>query len=501
MMLRLILLTIALTVALSNIQPLDAQDQTAQPYLYYYSMLLGGLIIEHPDGTDSRQIAANIIPPNMSGLAGAGWSPSGKYFAAYGKEIAGYISKRRSPFVVDLQGQPAVNWFHTLAKTTSLQWSPSGDDILLVMGSYDPNQGTDFGTFVWLIDIESKQVLAEYGINVGMIAYAMSKITWDIPNRQIEFYLKPDTYNIGSYYHVTMNFDGTTHSEPTSAENFTSLADSYPNVEADYRDDGSSISPNGTFTTLGDYPAILTDTRTGNTLQLPKHTWSTGCREYRWSSDEQFMITLDGSLIAGGGCGVAVMGITDSRGQLWREIGSCLWGFEPCAGWLPENINIDALPAGSPKPVLLDPVKIDYISGDITFGVSRMEPLLFWLVCNKDATANIISIETGEIAYRLDFASCPGMSSRSPRPDKSLAVTVAEDPIHHLLATFIEREEGILISQLEGDQYKPVFRLNSQGFTLEFMNNYADLRARNFAGWKTYSVNEILDYAQSFQPK
>jgi hypothetical protein len=41
-------------LTLSNVQ---AQEAELPPYLYYYSRLLGGLIIERADGTDSRQIA------------------------------------------------------------------------------------------------------------------------------------------------------------------------------------------------------------------------------------------------------------------------------------------------------------------------------------------------------------------------------------------------------------------------------------------------------------
>src|SRR5215208_3273113 len=79
---------------------LQAQTDSPPPYLYYYSQLLGGLIIERADGTDSRQIAADVIPPKLTGLGGPGWSPSGKYFAAQGVTYSdsSYIS---TPYLVD----------------------------------------------------------------------------------------------------------------------------------------------------------------------------------------------------------------------------------------------------------------------------------------------------------------------------------------------------------------------------------------------------------------
>ena len=52
----------------------SAQADSNAPYLYYYSRMLGGIIIEHPDGSDSRLIGSDVIPPNLTGIEGPGWS-------------------------------------------------------------------------------------------------------------------------------------------------------------------------------------------------------------------------------------------------------------------------------------------------------------------------------------------------------------------------------------------------------------------------------------------
>src|SRR3954471_12396585 len=95
----LILFTLGVTPSL------HAQTDSAPPYLYYYSQLLGGLIIERADGTDSRQIAADVIPPNLTGLGGPGWSPSGKYFAAYSEIYSEGGSSPRTPYLIDTKGR------------------------------------------------------------------------------------------------------------------------------------------------------------------------------------------------------------------------------------------------------------------------------------------------------------------------------------------------------------------------------------------------------------
>ncbi|MEP6988232.1 MAG: hypothetical protein ABI970_21690, partial [Chloroflexota bacterium] len=71
-------------------------------------------------------------------------------------------------------------------------------------------------------------------------------------------------------------------------------------------------------------------------------------------------------------------------------------------------------------------------------------------------------------------------------------IAVAEDTVHHLLATFSDWDSYVSIWKLQDGQYERFLKLNSQGFTLEFTDHDKYLRARNFAGWKIYSVADIL---------
>ncbi len=61
-MMRFAIATLLTIFLLSVTTPTQAQTDTAPPYLYYYSRLLGGLIIERADGTDSRRIGMDAFP-------------------------------------------------------------------------------------------------------------------------------------------------------------------------------------------------------------------------------------------------------------------------------------------------------------------------------------------------------------------------------------------------------------------------------------------------------
>ncbi len=54
--------------------------QARAPYLYYYSDVLNGFVIERADGTDSRVIAQGVmISPARAVVQNTSWSASGKW--------------------------------------------------------------------------------------------------------------------------------------------------------------------------------------------------------------------------------------------------------------------------------------------------------------------------------------------------------------------------------------------------------------------------------------
>lgn len=490
---RLSWLVLMLLICAGSVSITQAQVDDEPPYLYYYSRMLGGIIIERADGTDSRHIGANVIPRGATGLAGPGWSPSGNYFATYqiiSYDLSGGATGNAS--VINTQGEPIAQWLDLIGAPQRMQWSPTGEDILLVLGNYRGDSTIGLGTFLWLIDIADNQLLADFGFNVGTLAYDMSEILWDVPDERITFYLKPDSYNHGRSYRVTIHFDGTTLREPVTREVFDAHYTSPEMVFPDLRA-AQSASPSGRYEIESLRVTTLTDTQTGEAVELLRHSQATVCQIFVWSEDEQHIISLNGTLVAGGGCGAAVLGVTDNQGELWRELGYCSWNFPPCVDWLPERVDVAALPPGSPNPVQLDHAWIDYNIDNIMFGSPDPGVLPLRLRCGEEQlTATIVDINTDEVLYALVNVRCPYTPAHW-YAEEGLAIVAAYNPTHDLIATYGRNwEPEVSIWQRRDDGYERALRLNTNGYLLEFTGDGAYLRARNVNGWKVYAVEDIL---------
>lgn len=52
--------------------PVGAQDDPLAPYLYYYSPLIGGFVIERADGSDSRAVGVGFSD-SVENVIGTPW--------------------------------------------------------------------------------------------------------------------------------------------------------------------------------------------------------------------------------------------------------------------------------------------------------------------------------------------------------------------------------------------------------------------------------------------
>lgn len=474
------------------IMPVHGQPDEAPPYLYYYSRMLGGLIIERADGTDSRHLAADVIPPDMTGLVGPGWSPSGRYFSAYGINYGGYYNTSLGAYLIDSDGETVVEQLSFIDGVSRIEWAPN-NDLLLVIGSlFDSipdNRPYDHHLLYWLIDPNQKAIAAEF----SAFAYGTNDIIWEPEQDRIRFFIGPQNFaTTNQYFEVTMMLDGTVLKEPSTREAFREHSQPSEQVSSDYYDyDGVTTSPGGIYKTHGTHPAILTNTQTGEEIEMPRHTQGTVCRTFTWSDDEQYIISLTGTLVAGGGCASAVLGVIDSEGQLWRELGGCSWDFPPCVGWLPERVDVDALPPGSSQPVQLEPVRTDD-ADEPTFLLGTLEVLNLRLRCDEEGNGEIVDIETDTLRYSLSDVECHERMSGDGWP-----VAAAYDPAHDLLVLYNDNwKTGVTIwTRRGGRRYEQIFTLNTQGFALEFTDDGDYLRARNVQAWKVYAVADILVYA------
>lgn len=112
----------------SQLQPRDAA-----PYLMAFSTDPSPhFVIERADGTDSRTFAVDVMAADTNQVSGAGWSPSGRWFAWTAGAYYDVTDTGMHPFVLSVDGQTRLTALDGLHRT-SLHWSPN-EDILLVAG-------------------------------------------------------------------------------------------------------------------------------------------------------------------------------------------------------------------------------------------------------------------------------------------------------------------------------------------------------------------------------
>ena len=105
-MLRTHYLLCILSLALGfAVFPSHAQEEKVDaPYLYYYSTIVNAFVIERADGTDSRILAQNVMPPNYNRIDEPLWSPSGKWMAWRGAVDGGLANSYFSGWIIRTDG-------------------------------------------------------------------------------------------------------------------------------------------------------------------------------------------------------------------------------------------------------------------------------------------------------------------------------------------------------------------------------------------------------------
>jgi hypothetical protein len=475
---------LALIVVLGKATILSAQDE-APPYLYYYSRMLGGIIIERADGSDSRIIGEDAIPAGMDGLVGPGWSPSGRYFAAYSISYGDYRSSTGRPYLIDVRGKALISGEYLSRATYDMKWSPDGSNLLLIVGSRSGAVSPEIETTFWVVDAETGAILVDF----GLVYNTLRKVTWEVKSNSIIAYSYSELYRPLRYFRTTLQLDGTVIKESISEREFQARTP-LPHLGLD---DGiyyaHAFSPSGTYEAHDKFPSYLRNRLTGEEIELATHSQGTSCRAYRWSADEQYIITLDGTILAGGGCGGSVLGVTDYHGELWRELGGCSWNMPPCVGWLPGQVNVNHLPRGQSQPIQLDPIGFE--TAEL---VTYMRDTNFRFRCGKDHTRYVVDAETNEALFELfDDQHCPSSEGAS-RSAEFISITFAYDPINQLLAT-AQGYESVSIWFMRNGVGKLIKQLNTYGFELEFTSDGDQLRARNRNAWKIYNVADILNTA------
>src|SRR5690606_21366674 len=134
---------------------MNAQLDEEPPYLYHYSRMLGGIIVERADGTDSRHLGKGVIPPGMTGIAGPGWSPLGRYFAVSGTNYLDHV-RAQGVYLFDSQNNSTtelLSFTRGIYETYELVWSPKDDWLIIIgtVGSIGRDPGDGRNLHYWLI--------------------------------------------------------------------------------------------------------------------------------------------------------------------------------------------------------------------------------------------------------------------------------------------------------------------------------------------------------------
>lgn len=481
---RILFRLLALAVLCFSLAPtVRAQppDDDPVPYLYYYSDVLNGIVIERADGTDSRLIGQGITLCSQR-LAGPGWSPDGKWFAWNTLQIGPWSNSYCSAHVLEVSTDRILEVVQQIIVITSIDWSPDGQ-YSLVLGE---RTQSNYEETIWLIDLETDTVLAAFDY---VSAPASSppryyQADWIIDDEQVVTYGIEGIGDDFRPFRVALHFDGTvikTYAAPNEP-----LGPLVPleaiHVPADNHDvkcDRFPIdSPEGRY--IGCSMGLLKDSSSGEFVELPRHSDATSrvVLDVKWHPSEEWAILgydrciTDCTAIGG----TSVMNLD---GRVVRELASC--GFEDaCIGWLPDTVNLDALPPGQPDSVLLAPLIFDF---DVSDGFVVEQP--YAKTCNEEETI-IEDRETAEV--RFTFPGSSGCSGTSSEREEDIFYPFALSPDSRLYAAPAEGKTGLY----DATTGKLVALVDEIPIALAFNEDGTVLEVRSYQALTTWDVQEAI---------
>lgn len=133
-----------------------AAAQSDAPYVYYYSRVLDGWVIERADGTGSRLLTQGMMPPEHLVVWERGWSPSGEWFAwLSAPSYSTNAATRHAVWLVNIDGS-RLPLFDQMVGFTDAYWDVDGDILYLVDGGYPED-------VVYKFDIATRQIALQTG--------------------------------------------------------------------------------------------------------------------------------------------------------------------------------------------------------------------------------------------------------------------------------------------------------------------------------------------------
>lgn len=474
------------------IVPVYAQDASSDdvPYLYYYSNVLKGIVIERADGTDSFILGRGLVEENVQWSRGPGWSTDGTWFAWHtepepSEPLVRTVAKG---YAVSINGQ-ILSILSEFPCVYEMHWHPT-DNILLVYGNVaqDTRAGACIGNSAplvatyWLIDANNQALLATFSFGPMIDTAFGPVIYWDESNELIHFRVVYNSFAGGEFvpyrYFVTMHFNGEVQMQPISS-------------------DGVSFEMSRLTPTLSDRdrPTEFTSRFASSEYHIedvpPSVDWDGGHVARQW--DESRRLLLVGHELCRAGCHGVVeeVSIFNPRTGTNRELSDC-GEYPSCVGWLPERIDIDALPLGQPESVLPTPISIEY-SDERSYSWQVEDRATHQLICNQEnqRLELVIDQETDSTDFVLPVAErCRTLIQREPEVSHEIeSIVFALSPNE---AYFAITDVTKYTSLYDTESGALIVTLNFYGEELAFSDDSQFLITSSTTVTATWDIQELI---------
>ncbi len=144
----------------ASAQETDTPSDT--PYLYWYNDYLNAFIIERADGTDSRIFGEGLMDENTNQVGGAGWSPSGEWFAWTSRysDFYGFDETAFDSWILNIDNQQRLSVTEQIQHAEFMRWSPV-EDILFVAERL-ADEGNNENWRIYLIDVPNNKIIMHF---------------------------------------------------------------------------------------------------------------------------------------------------------------------------------------------------------------------------------------------------------------------------------------------------------------------------------------------------
>lgn len=245
----------------------EGEDEA--PYLYYYSTLLNGIVIERADGSDSRVIGGDVMPPETDTVYGE-WSPTGEWFAWRSGVDDGPGYSTRKAWIISADGSNRLTMLDNLRDVQQMAWSPVEDLLFLRDSHSDRDMKTNY-----LINVPTGDLITSFTTTYGVSS--SSSIRWTPDGSYVVFFY--DQYREEAGERVRRTFLRSVSrtgeiSDRQVGSMFNSVYRTYPNISS--RNEIIYLNPDETQIIV----EILNTGETRNYEMLPDHIrsieWSPG---------------------------------------------------------------------------------------------------------------------------------------------------------------------------------------------------------------------------------